>query len=241
MGSFALPTFLPTLIILSAAAFAVLFILYRLYESRVEQPKKLEDEIREALGGAKPEVLSVEPVRKAAVALNYPNNRFVLVREFGKSPTKILEIKDLLGLELMVDGKVQARVIRDGVHKMIDDITPNGNDIKIRFVIDDPVFPSYELLLWHPTDGGTARAEGPRAAMDTARKWFYHFEAIFRRPLPSMKPAPSAPPSPPSPERPLERAPVATSAPETPAPEAAPKPAKPDEGDILNAPMVPYL
>ena len=48
-----MPTFLPMLVILSAAGLAILFILYRIYETRVEEPKKLEDEISEALDGVK--------------------------------------------------------------------------------------------------------------------------------------------------------------------------------------------
>ena len=49
-----MPTFLPMLVILSAAGLAILFILYRIYETRVEEPKKLEDEISEALRNYRP-------------------------------------------------------------------------------------------------------------------------------------------------------------------------------------------
>lgn len=254
-----MPNIIPTLIILSAAGLFILFILFRLYDAQVEKPRKLEDELKEALNGQKPDPVSIEPVRKAAVALHYPSDKFVLVREFGKLPTVTFPLSTILGLELMIDGKVIARVIRGGVHKMIDDTTPSGNEIKVRYIFDDPVFPSYELLLWHPTDGGTARSEGPRAAMDTARKWFYHIEAVMRHPkAPPSKSDPmssqvtpaslshvAAPISMPSPQpEPPPQASKNISQPiastdkteiiqESPGPKT--------EGDILNAPLVPYI
>ncbi len=232
-----MPTFLPTLVILSVAALAVLFILYRIYETRVEEPKKLEDEIREALAGAKADVESIEPVRKAAIAIAYNANKIVIVRDFGKKPTRFYGINDLIGIEVFVDNRLVARVLRSGPHKMLDDIAPQVSKVTIRLIFDDPAHPDYELVLWDPHDALTARAEGPRAAMETARRWFYHVEAILRRPAPKDIKAP--PPMAPAPE-PAKVAAAATrlAAPdEAPAPVAMPKP----EGDVLNAPLIPYI
>lgn len=184
--------FLMLLIILSAALFVLLFIFYSNQDKHVVKPRLLEDEISDALDGEKATLQSVEPVRKSAVALHVPLKRFVLVREFGKTPTKTYDLWNIMGLELIVDGVVLARVIKNGAYKLIDQTMSDGNDIRVRFVIDDPLFPSYELLLWHPTDGGTARAEGPQKAMETARAWFYHIEAVHRHiEKPALAPASS--------------------------------------------------
>lgn len=234
-----LPPFLAPLVIISAACLAILFILYRIYETRVEQPKKLEDEVREALGGARPEVESIEPVRKAAAAISYAANKIVIVRDFGRKPTRIYAISDLFGVEVFVDGRIFARVVRAGTNKpldggsyrAIDDISPEVHKVTLRLVFDDPSHPDYELILWDPNDALTARAEGPRAATETARKWFYHIEAILRRPVPEKpKPLASAPPAP---EPAKVAAPAAT-------PGATPPPRKP-EGDVLNSPLIPYI
>lgn len=244
-----MPTFLPALVILSAAALGILIILYRVYESRVEQPKKLEDEVKEALGGARPDVDSIEPVRKAACAISYAADRIVLVREFGKTPTKIYSIADLYGLEVFVDGRIFARVVRagsakpldTGSYKAIDDIAPTVTDVTLRIIFDDPVNPDFQLILWRPDDALTARAEGPRAAMARARKWFHHVEAILRRPTTARPPAPAAHAPVPEPARvaaPEPRAALPEPAP-TPQP-AAPTPKKP-EGDVLNSPLIPYI
>ncbi len=239
-----MPTFLPMLVILSAAGLAILFILYRIYETRVEEPKKLEDEISEALAGAKPDVASIEPVRKAAVAIAYNANKIVIVRDFGKKPRRMYGISDLLGIEVFVDNKLVARVIRSGPHKMLDDIAPAVTRVTIRLIFDDPAHPDYELVLWDPNDALTARAEGPRAAMETARRWFYHVEAIIRRP--PVRDLKSPPPITPVPEptRAAAPAPAPASLPAPdaalPAPAPAPAPQK-SEGDVLNAPLIPYI
>ena len=221
---------MPAIIIVSGACLAILFILYRIYETRVEQPKKLEDEVREALAGARAEVESIEPVRKAAVAISYAANKIVIVRDFGKKPTRRYVINDLIGIEVFVNDKVVARVLRAGPHKMLDDIAPEVHRVTIRLVFDDPSHPDYELVLWDPHDSLTARAEGPRAAMETARKWFYHVEAILRRPAPEKVKPPSSPVAP-------EPARVAAPAPAADKPAAPPK----TEGDVLNSPLIPYI
>ena len=247
-----MPTFLAPLVILCAAVFAILVILYRIYETRVEQPKKLEDELKEALGGAKPEVESVEPVRQAAMAVSYAANRIVIIRKFGKIPPRIYTVDKLVGIEVFVDDKVAARVMRAGPHKMLDDIAPVVHRVAIRMIFDDPSHPDYELVLWDPHDALTARAEGPRAAMETARKWFYHVEAILRstirppRPVtgapPAAAPVPTSivaepPPVPTSPPPAPEPIKVAT----PPAPIALPPAPSKADGDVLNAPLIPYI
>lgn len=241
-----MPTYLPTLIILSAAVLAILVVLYRLYDSRVEQPKKLEDELREGLTDAdgrryKADVMALEPVRKAAAASSYEGNRVIIVRNFGKIPHKPYSMHELLGIEIFVDDKVIGRVMRSGQHILLDNIAPVVNRVTMRLIFDDPSDPDFELVLWDPHDNLTARAEGPRAAMNNARKWFYHVEAVLRRTISAPQPVVGAPPA---------VAPVRL-ADFVPAPPAAPQPmltaaahtalpAK-QEGDVLNAPIIPYI
>jgi hypothetical protein len=242
-----LPTFLPALVILSAALLAILFILYRIYETRVEEPKKLEDEVKEALGGAKAEVESIEPVRKAAAAMSYTANKVVIVRNFGKLPTRIYSIPELFGMEVFVDGKVFARVVRSGsakpldagAYKPIDEISPAVQTVVMRLIFDDPVHPFYELVIWDPNDALTARAEGPRAAFAKARDWFYHIEAVLRRPV--AKDIANLPPITPAPEPAKVAAPAPKLAAPAPEPLPAPAPAPKPEGDVLNAPLIPYI
>lgn len=251
-----MPPFLPVLIILSAASLAVLVVLYRLYVSRVEEPKKLEDELREGLGGFKPDVQALEPVRKAAAASSYDGDRIVIVRDFGKVPHKPYRMSELMGIEIFVDDKVVGRVVRGGPTKLLDDIAPSVHRVTMRLMFDDPAEPDFELVIWDPNDAMTARAEGPRAALNNARKWFYHVEAVLRRTATGDRPPkPMPPPILPDPNAPdLARIPAASASaplppPGEPEPPRPPSPAKPkgdparpqSEGDVLNAPLIPYL
>lgn len=236
--------YLPTIIILTAAALAILLILYRIWDSRVEAPKKLEDEVAEALNGAKADVASIEPARKAAAALSYLGNRCVIVREFGKLPTRLYSMAELIGIEVFVNNKVAARIIRGGAHKMFDDIAPQVDRVTIRLMFNDPSKPDFELILWDPNDALTARAEGPRAAMETARRWFYHVEAIIRKPLAEIEKELTPPAPPPPPPEPAPKPPVhdhrTDDTDNDDAPPPAPKPA-PKDGDVLNSPLIQYL
>ncbi|WP_298324732.1 hypothetical protein [Asticcacaulis sp.] len=236
--------YLPTIVILTAAALAILLILYRIWDSRVEAPKKLEDEVAEALNGAKADVASIEPARKAAAALSYLGNRCVIVREFGKLPTRLYSMAELIGIEVFVNNKVAARIIRGGAHKMFDDIAPQVDRVTIRLMFNDPSKPDFELILWDPNDALTARAEGPRAAMETARRWFYHVEAIIRKPLAEIEKELTPPAPPPPPPEPAPKPPVHDHRNDDKdnddAPPPTPKPASKD-GDVLNSPLIQYL
>jgi hypothetical protein len=244
-----LPTYLPTLIILTAAVLAILVVLYRIYDSRVEQPKKLEDELREGLTDAdgrryKADVMALEPVRKAAAASSYEGNRVIIVRNFGKIPHKPYSMHELLGIEIFVDDRVIGRVVRSGPHKTLDDIAPVVNRVTMRLIFDDPSDPDFELVLWDPHDNLTARAEGPRAAMNNARKWFYHVEAVLRRTISAPQPVVGAPPAA-APVRLADFVPAPTLTPPATPPmlTAAAHTAQPakQEGDVLNAPIIPYI
>jgi hypothetical protein len=178
-------------------------------------------------------------VRKAAAASSYDGNRVIIVRNFGKIPHKPYTMHELLGIEIFVDDRIIGRVVRGGPHKLLDDIAPVVNRVTMRLIFDDPADPDFELVLWDPHDNLTARAEGPRAAMNNARKWFYHVEAVLRRtvasPVPKAPPANAPPPAPP----PFM---AAAAAPVVPPPAATTSaPAKKPEGDVLNAPMIPYI
>jgi len=245
-----LPTYLPTLIILTAAVLAILVVLYRLYDSRVEQPKKLEDELREGLETFKADVMVLEPVRKAAAASSFAGDRLIIVEDFGKKPHRPYKMSQLMGMEVIVDDKVIGRVMRSGPHTMLDDIAPTVHRVTMRLVLDDPAFPSFELVVWDPNDTLTARAEGPRAAINNVRKWFYHVEAVLRRTINAPQPVVGAPAAAapvrmsdfapaPSPAPPVAPPPMLAAASHS-APLPRPEDGKP-EGDVLNAPLIPYI
>lgn len=241
---------MPVMIILSAAALFILIILYRLYDTRVEKPRILDDELKEALADARPDVVLSEPVRNAAAAIAYRQDKVVLVRKSGhKFISRIYPVRDLVGVEVFVDDHVAARVVRGGLHKPLDDLKPDANKVRIRLMFDDPSNPDFDIALWDPNDAMTARAEGPKAAMETARRWFYHIEAIVRRPPEAVSTPLTGilpPPRPVAEEAMADPEPVSLQAqvPRTEPSQATEDEVRPEhksEGDILNAPLIPYL
>lgn len=238
------------MIILSAAALFILIILYRLYDTRVEKPRMLDDELKDALADARPDVVLSEPVRNAAAAIAYRHDKVVLVHKSAhKFVSRIYPVRELMGIEVFVDDHVAARVIRGGLHKPLDDLKPDATKVRIRLMFDDPPHPDFDIALWDPNDAMTARAEGPKAAMETARRWFYHVEAIVRRPFEASPapvtgvtppPRPSADLPPTGPDLPSVPPPMPHTEPSQ-AGEDKVRPERKEERDILNAPLIPYL
>ena len=237
-----MPTYLPMIIILSAAVLAILVVLYRLYDSRVEQPKKLEDELREGLETFKADVMVLEPVRKAAAASSFAGDRLIIVEDFGKKPHRPYKMSQLMGMEVIVDDRVIARVMRSGPHTLLDDIAPTVHRVTMRLVLDDPSFPSFELVVWDPNDTLTARAEGPRAAINNVRKWYYHVEAVLRRTVSAPQPVVGAPAAAAAVRQPeyltVPLPAISAASPLIAAPSNSPSTA---DGDVMNAPLIPYI
>jgi hypothetical protein len=199
--------------------------LYWLYKEQVAEPKKLVDVLKEALGGNKADVQAIEPARDEAAAITTAGEKIIMVRKYGHDAEDIKatfkDLKHLSGAEIFVDNKVLARTQRGGAQKMIDEIPRDLAKVSVRLMYDTPADPSFEIIIWSPNDKRTAMAEGPVAAFETARKWFYVVDAYLRKPAPAPVTVVAAPPP---------------SAPEDP----TPPPGKKPEVDILNAPLVPY-
>jgi hypothetical protein len=175
----------------------ILLAMYQVHKDHVIAPRKLDENLADALNRVKPDAYALEPERQEAAAISYNTDRIVVIRKFDKVTTKT--IAELFGIEIFIDDKVVARVTRSGQHKSFDDISPSVSRVTLRLIFDDPTHPDFELILWDPHDKGSARAEGPRAALENARDWFYVVEAILRRPLPQLTPK-FLPPSEPDPE-----------------------------------------
>ena len=107
--------------------------------------------------------------------------------------------EELLGVELMVNGEVRARVFRGEARRPLDVTRITLEHLALRLVFDDLRYPEFELRLLEPEDG----VEGSSQVLDGARRMFAHLEAILRQPRPEPVTAtaapPPAPPSPPSP------------------------------------------
>jgi hypothetical protein len=113
----------------------------------------------------------------------------------------------LVGAELIVDGEVAARAVRDEPRRALDRISNEARRVTLRLIFDDAVHPDFELDLWLPEDALRRDARPPAAAIQEARGWLARAEAILRRPAPTANPqGPPPPPAPlPQPAQPISR------------------------------------
>jgi hypothetical protein len=122
--------------------------------------------------------------------------------------------EELLGVELMVNGEVRARVFRGESRRPLDVTRMTLEHLALRLVFDDLRYPEFELRLLEPDDA----VEGSSQVLDGARRMFAHLEAILRQPR--TEPAPAA----------------VTASPAPPPGPAAPHPAAPEDAEAADDP-----
>jgi len=189
----------------------------------------------------------------------------------GGASALLYPMRLLIGAELIVDGEVAARAVRDEPRRALDRIAGEARRVTLRLIFDDAAHPDFELDLWLAEDALRHNARPPAAAIQEARGWLARAEAILRRPAPTPQPTPNSTPAPviaasppaawePEPEAELDDDPPweddppfepASEVEPDPArsiePPVAPKPPKPKSGDDglpippLDEPIQPYL
>jgi hypothetical protein len=233
-----------------------------------EEDRRLRRLARRALGGV-PDAAIIARGRDSAAAFRLTSAQVLVMRQ-GGARALLYPMHKLVGAELIVDGEVAARAVRDEPRRALDRISSEARRVTLRLIFDDAAHPDFDLELWLPEDALRRDARPPAAAIQEARGWLARAEAILRRPAPAaapqtpQQPPPVARPRPepaaayevdPEPEfdaaidddPPWDEAPEADQVAEPP---PAPKPAKPrtrkitEDGEPippLDEPIQPYL
>ena len=94
----------------------------------------------------------------------------------------VYRAEELMGAELIVDGRVVARAQRGEARRYLDDMAGDAERVALRLVFDDPRFPEFELDLFGPGSILRDAADGIRLG----RRWLAHVEAVLRRPQPRV-------------------------------------------------------
>jgi hypothetical protein len=123
----------------------------------------------------------------------------------------VYRIDELMGAELLIDGRVVARAFRDEPRRALDQVVSSAGQVTLRLIFDDPRNPDFELDLWLAGDEARRDAASPAAAIQEANRWLARSEAVLRRPPAVASAAPVAP---------------------RPEPEPAPPPATPDHDEL---------
>ncbi len=176
-----------------------------------EEDRRLRRIARRALGGP-PDAAIIARGRDSAAAFRLAGSQ-VLVMRRGGANALLYPMRLLIGAELIIDGEVAARAIRDEPRRALDRIAGEARRVTLRLVFDDAAHPDFDLDLWLAEDALRRDARPPSVAIHEARGWLARAEAILRRPtsqgaaVQPPKPAPAAEPDP-APEFELESEPA---------------------------------
>jgi hypothetical protein len=114
----------------------------------------------------------------------------------------VYRIDELMGAELLIDGRVAGRAFRDEPRRALDQVVSSAGQVTLRLIFDDPRNPDFELDLWLAGDEARRDAASPAAAIQEANRWLARSEAVLRRPaapapvVARPEPPPSPPPAP---------------------------------------------
>ena len=130
--------------------------------------------------GGPPEVVAIAAPRSQGAAMRIGEGRLAVVRGVG-DPGLVYDLIELIGVELIFDGQVAARMFRGEPRKALDQIAPQAQRVMLRLVFDDVRDPEFELELLNPNDLAARYPPDPNAAVQEGRRWFARLEAVLRR------------------------------------------------------------
>ncbi len=144
-----------------------------------EEDRRLKRLVRRALGG-EPDAVIVARGRNTAAGFRLESDQVVVMRD-GGADALLYPLRALVGAELIIDGQVVARAVRDEPRRPLDQIASAPSQVTLRLVFDDPRHPDFDLDLWLVRDLLRRDALVPVAAIQEARSWLARAEAILRR------------------------------------------------------------
>jgi hypothetical protein len=145
---------------------------------RLEPDGRVRRALARALD-ARPDAVLTAPLRRQGLALRLGEGRLALSRGAGDRGL-VFDFDELLGVELIFDGVVAARVHRGEPRRPLDLVAPLVRQASLRLVFDAVADPVFELELLRPEDEGRKDALLPAVAVADARRWFARLEAVVR-------------------------------------------------------------
>jgi hypothetical protein len=130
--------------------------------------------------GGKPDAVAIAAARSQGAAMRIGEGRLAIVRGVG-DPGLVYDLHELIGVELIFDGQVAARMFRGEPRKALDQISPQATQVILRLVFDDVRDPEFELELLKPADFELRPGPDPETMVQEGRRWFARLEAVLRR------------------------------------------------------------
>ena len=118
--------------------------------------------------------------RGRGAGFNFSRNLAAVAWESG-GWCLVYRLEELIGVELIVDGDVRARVYRGEARRALEQTSGGVGQVSLRLIFDDPRYPDFELELWGPGDATRRNAPSPVEAIQEGNRWVARVEAILRR------------------------------------------------------------
>jgi hypothetical protein len=154
---------------------------------------------------AEPHALLIAPGRGKGIGFDFGANNVAVTWDTGAWCLEY-RIEELMGAELIVDGRVVARTHRGEQRRALDQFSGAEESVRLRFVFDDPTYPDFILDLWTRADHAKKKAATAAETVQEGNRWIARMESLLRRPAPRRgstlvveTPKPEPVPAPPAP------------------------------------------
>jgi hypothetical protein len=181
------------LLVLLALAGGALTLLGGVFAWSHDETRRIRRSLKKVLG-AEPQAMLIAFGRGKGIGLDLAHGVVAVTWDRG-AWCLLYRMDELTAAELIVDEQVAARASRAG-GRPLDQFAGAEEEVRLRFVFDDPTAPDFELELWGVEDEGRhGRLTAPDALREGAR-WMARMEAVLRRPVPRRTAAVAPQPEP---------------------------------------------
>lgn len=165
-----------TLLALSGSA---LTILGAMVVWRLDEVRRIRRSFSRVLS-AEPQPLLTARGRGTGIGFNLVSNQLAVTSDRG-AWCLVYGIDELMGVELIVDRQVQARVFRNETRLPLVQLALPEDRVRMRFVFDDPSHPDFHVDLWRAGDDDLHGRRDAETALQDANQWMARMEAVLRR------------------------------------------------------------
>lgn len=213
------------LILLLALAGGAITLLGGAFVWFLDEGRRIRRSLKKMLG-AEPQALLIARGRGKGVGFDFSMGQVAVTWDCG-GWCLLYRLDELMGAELVIDGQVAARAHRGEARRALDHMTGALDEVRLRFVFDDPAYPDFDLVLWTAADLGRRKAPTAAEAVQEANRWIARMESVLRRPVARRASPAVAATSPPAPVAPPAQQPAFAPSEEVPPWEDAA-----DDGDV---------
>lgn len=156
----------------------------------MEETRRIRRGLKRMLG-AEPQALLIAPGQGKGAGFDFDGERLAVAWD-GGGWGLVYRFAELVGAELILDGRVGARAHRGEPRRALDALEGAERQVRLRLLFADARWPDFDLDLWLAGSRGKA---GAAQAVVEANRWLARVDAILRQ-----SPAPVAARRTPAPE-----------------------------------------